>query len=122
MKEAEGDYISIDEIPKKVEKKMADVLVEHIRGELESILGVGTEEWARGGNQYGIYMQSLLDIHLQPDIEVGMASCFRPVHARLYIHIFSLVAFFMSRCSVLRVIATNRTVFFRSDDPAVLTG
>ncbi len=81
--------------PDLVEKKIANVLAEHIGVELESILGVGTEEWARGGNQYGIYLQSLLDIHLQPDIEVGMDSCFRPVHARLYIHIFSLVAFFI---------------------------
>ena len=37
----------------------------------------------------------LLDIHLQPDIEVGMDSCFRPVNDRLYIHIFGLVAFFI---------------------------
>lgn len=81
--------------PKIVEKKMADVLVEHIRGELESILGVGPEEWAKGGNQYGVYLQPLLDIHLQPDIEVGMDSCFRPVNDRLYTHIFALIAFFI---------------------------
>jgi putative ABC transport system permease protein len=81
--------------PKKVERKMADVMTEHIRGELESILGVGPEEWAKGGNQYGVFLQPLLDIHLQPDIEVGMDSCFRPVNDRLYIHIFGLVAFFI---------------------------
>ena len=81
--------------PVKVEKKMANVLAEHIRGELESILGVGPEEWAKGGNQYGIYLQPLLDIHLQPDIEVGMDSCFRPVNDRLYIQIFALVAIFI---------------------------
>ncbi|MEA3460456.1 MAG: FtsX-like permease family protein, partial [Bacteroidota bacterium] len=81
--------------PKKVELKMAEVLAEHIRGELEAILGVGPEEWAKGGNQYGVYLQALLDIHLQPDIEVGMDSCFRPVHDRLYIRIFGLVAFFI---------------------------
>jgi len=81
--------------PKKVERKMADVMKEHIRGELESILGVGPEEWAKGGNQYGVFLQPLLDIHLQPDIEVGMDSCFRAVNDRLYIHIFGLVAFFI---------------------------
>jgi len=81
--------------PEKVEKKMAEVMAKHIRVELESILGVGPEEWAKGGNQYGVYLQPLLDIHLQPDIEVGMDSCFRPVHDRLYIHIFGLVAFFI---------------------------
>ena len=81
--------------PKKVEQKMADVMKEHIRGELESILGVGPEEWAKGGNQYGVFLQPLLDIHLQPDIEVGMDSCFTAVNDRLYIHIFALVAFFI---------------------------
>jgi putative ABC transport system permease protein len=81
--------------PQIVEKKMADVLANHIKEELESFLGVDPEEWARGGNTYGVYMQPLLDIHLQPDIEVGMDACFRPVHDRLYIQIFGLVAFFI---------------------------
>ncbi len=81
--------------PQIVEKKMADVLANHIKEELETFLGVDPEEWARGGNQYGVYIQPLLDIHLQPDIEVGMDACFRPVHDRLYIRIFGLVAFFI---------------------------
>ena len=81
--------------PEEVQKKIADVFSKHIGVELESFLGVGPEEWAKGGNQYGVFMQPLLDIHLQPDIEVGMDSCFRPVHNRLYIHIFGLVAFFI---------------------------
>lgn len=78
-----------------VQQKMADVMLEHIRVELKSILGVEPEEWVAEGNQYGVYLQPLLDIHLQPDIEVGMDSCFRPVHDRLYIHIFGLIAFFI---------------------------
>ncbi len=81
--------------PGIVEQKMAEVMTEHIQGELKSILGVGPEEWAEGGNQYGIYLQALLDIHLQPDIEVGIDSCFRPVHDRLYIRIFGIVAIFI---------------------------
>ena len=48
-----------------------------------------------GGNRYGVYLQPLKDIHLQPDIEVGLEICFRPVNDRLYIYIFSLVAFFI---------------------------
>jgi putative ABC transport system permease protein len=80
---------------KIVQQKMAEVMTEHIKGELKSVLGVGPEEWAAEGNQYGIYLQPLLDIHLQPDIEVGMDSCYRPVHDRLYIHIFGLIALFI---------------------------
>jgi len=79
--------------PEQLEKEMAQVLIEHIRPELRTVLGVGLEEWAEAGNKYGVYLQPLLQIHLQPDIEVGMDICFRPVNDRLYIHIFGLVAF-----------------------------
>jgi len=81
--------------PKIVQQKMTEVMAKHIQGELKSILGVGPEEWAAGGNQYGIYLQALADIHLQPDIEVGIESCFRPAHNRIYIHIFGLIAVFI---------------------------
>lgn len=80
---------------KEVEEKMAAVMLKHIRRELESFLGVGTEEWMAGGNRYEIFLQPLTDIHLQPDIEVGVEMCFRPVNDKLYIHIFALVAFFI---------------------------
>ncbi len=78
-----------------VEQKMTGVMLEHIRGELESILGVGPEEWEAGGNRYGVFLQPLKDIHLQPDIEVGLEICFRPVNDGLYIYIFALIAFFI---------------------------
>ncbi|MDX2431799.1 MAG: FtsX-like permease family protein, partial [Bacteroides sp.] len=81
--------------PVEVEKKMEEVMQAHIRGELEAYLGVGPEEWKAGGNRYGVYLQALKDIHLQPDIEIGLEICFRPVNDGLYIKIFSLVAFFI---------------------------
>jgi len=81
--------------PARVEKEMARILKERIAPELKTVLGVGPEEWAEAGNKYGVYLQALLRIHLQPDIEVGMDSCFRPVNDRLYVHIFGLIAIFM---------------------------
>jgi len=78
--------------PGQVEQQMAEVLNKHIRPELRTVLGVGPEEWAEAGNIYGVYLQPLLRVHLQPDIEVGMDSCFRPVNDRIYIRIFGLVA------------------------------
>ncbi len=81
--------------PEAVEAKMYEVMQTHIREELEAFLGVGPEEWKAGGNRYGVYLQALKDIHLQPDIQVGMEICFRPVNDGLYIKIFSLVAFFI---------------------------
>ena len=79
----------------EVEEKMAGVMLEHIRGELEAFLGVGPEEWVAGGNRYGVFLQPLKDIHLQSDIEVGLEICFRPVNDKLYIYIFALVASFI---------------------------
>ncbi|RPI41498.1 MAG: FtsX-like permease family protein, partial [Bacteroidetes bacterium] len=79
----------------EVEEKMATVMLEHIREELETFLGVGPEEWEAGGNRYGVYLQPLKDIHLQPEIDVGLEICFRPVNDRAYIYIFGLVAFFI---------------------------
>jgi putative ABC transport system permease protein len=81
--------------PEEVEAKMSEVMARNVSTEIEAILGVGPEEWAAGGNKYGVFLQPLVDIHLQPDIEVGMEICFRPVNDRLYIHIFALVAFFI---------------------------
>jgi len=81
--------------PEVVEEKMREVMLEHIREELEAVLGVGPEEWQAGGNRYGVFLQPLKDIHLQPDIEVGLEICFRPVNDRLYVYIFSLVAVFI---------------------------
>ena len=81
--------------PDVVQEKMDEVMLRHIEGELQAILGVGPEEWKEGGNRYGVYLQPLKDIHLQPDIEVGLEICFRPVNDGLYIRIFALVAFFI---------------------------
>lgn len=79
----------------EVEEKMAGVMKEHIAEELNTILGVSPDEWVAGGNRYGVFLQPLVDIHLQPDIEVGIDICFRPVNDRLYIHIFGLIALFI---------------------------
>ncbi|MBN1133192.1 MAG: FtsX-like permease family protein, partial [Bacteroidales bacterium] len=78
-----------------VEKKMNQVLQKHITPQLHSILGVSPEEWADGGNRYEVYLQPLTDIHLNPDIELGVEICFRPVHDRNYIYIFAVIAFFI---------------------------
>ncbi len=79
----------------RVEEKMALVMNQHIGTELESVLGLDRQQWTEGGNRYGLFLQPLKAIHLQPDIELGMETCFRPVNDKSYIYIFSLVAFFI---------------------------
>lgn len=80
---------------KEVERRMQEVMLEKIRPELENVLGLAPEEWSAGGNRYGIYLQPLKDIHLNPDIEVGLEICFRPATDRRNIFIFALVASFI---------------------------
>lgn len=80
---------------REVEREMNQVMLVHIQRQLQSVLEVTLEEWARGGNTYGVFLQPLLNIHLNQDIEVGLETCFRPVNDRSYIYIFSMIAFFI---------------------------
>jgi putative ABC transport system permease protein len=79
----------------KVELEMNEIMLVHIRDQLESILDVSLEEWVKGGNKYGVFLQAITDIHLNQDIEVGLEACFRPVNDKSYIYIFSAIAFFI---------------------------
>ncbi len=78
-----------------VELKMNQILLSNVRRELKDILGISPEEWVRGGNAFGVFLQPLPNIHLNPDIEYGEENCYRPVNDRTYIYIFSLIAFFI---------------------------
>jgi len=80
---------------REVEEKMSQVMLRHITPQLESILGVTPQEWVEGGNKYGVFLQPLKDIHLNPDIDVGVEICYRPVNDRRYIYIFGVIAFFI---------------------------
>lgn len=80
---------------RKVELQMNERMLIHIRAQLKTMLDMTLEEWARGGNTLGVFLQPLKDIHLNQDIEVGADTCFRPVNDKSFIYIFSLIAFFI---------------------------
>lgn len=80
---------------RQVERQMNQVMMKAIRPQLKETLDVTPEEWVEGGNAFGIYLQPLTNIHLNPDIEYGEEKCFRPVNDRTYIYIFALIAFFI---------------------------
>lgn len=80
---------------KKVEQQMNELMLKNIRKQLKEILDVTPEEWVEGGNAFGVFLQPLTNIHLNPDIEYGEENCFRPVNDRSYIYIFALIAFFI---------------------------
>jgi putative ABC transport system permease protein len=77
--------------PKEVEAKMQTVLIKYIGPQLEQALGITIDEFADVGNRYGLYLQPLEDIHLNPHIRHGL----KPSNDKKYIYIFALIAFFI---------------------------
>jgi putative ABC transport system permease protein len=73
---------------KDVEEKIKPVLLKHIGPELQQYMGVSPEDFAAAGGRYGILLQPLLDIHLNPDVDTQ----FKQPNDRKYIYIFALVA------------------------------
>jgi len=80
---------------RKVEQQMNQVMLKNMRRQLKEILEITPEEWVEGGNAFGVFLQPLVNIHLNPSIENGEENCFRPVNDRTYIYIFALIAFFI---------------------------
>jgi putative ABC transport system permease protein len=72
----------------QVEDKFPELLREHAGPILEEFLGLSFDEFLEKGNRYAYHLQSLTDIHLNPEIEGGM----KPPHDKKYIYIFSVVA------------------------------
>jgi putative ABC transport system permease protein len=77
--------------PEEVEAKMQTVLLKYIGPQLEQVLGITLDEFAAAGNRYGLYLQPLEDIHLNPRIQHGL----KPSNDKKYIYIFALIAFFI---------------------------
>jgi putative ABC transport system permease protein len=73
---------------KAVEEKIRPVLLEHIGPEVQQYMGINLDDFAQSGNRYGILLQPLSDIHLNPAIDTQ----FKQPNDRKYIYIFALVA------------------------------
>ena len=73
---------------KDVEDKIRPVLMEHIGPEVQQYMGVSLEDFAAAGNRYGILLQPLTDIHLNPAVKTQ----FKEPNDRKYVLIFALVA------------------------------
>ncbi len=72
-------------------EKMQPVLLKYVGPEVEQFLGVQLDQWVEEGNSYGMYLQSLTDIHLDPDVDQTL----KQPHEKKYIYIFGLVAIFI---------------------------
>ena len=73
----------------ELEGKIPALLEKYIGPQLMEVLGITLEEFAAAGNSYGLYLQPLADIHLNPEIQHGL----KPSNDKKYIYIFSMIAF-----------------------------
>ncbi|MFW5820598.1 MAG: ABC transporter permease [Bacteroidota bacterium] len=71
-----------------VENKMQEVSLKYIRDNLMQALGITVEDFESKGNEYGIKLQALRDIHLNNEISGG----FKSTHDKKYLLIFSFIA------------------------------
>ena len=92
-------YILLQEeaSPEEVEAKIPSILEKYIGPQLKQVLGITLEEFTTAGNRYGLYLQPLDDIHLNPHIQHGL----KPSNDKKYIYIFSLIAFFIILLAVI---------------------
>lgn len=74
--------------PDLLQEKINTLVMENVGPQVEQILGVAIEDFINAGNSYGYFLNPLLSIHLNPDIEHPH----KPSSDKKYIYIFSLVA------------------------------
>jgi len=73
---------------KDVEEKIRPILFKHIGPEIEQYMGIDPETFEAAGGRYGILLQPLTDIHLNPAVQTQ----FKQPNDRKYVYIFALVA------------------------------
>lgn len=76
---------------KKLEAKMPQVVDKYMAPQIEKGLGVTLAEFRKKGNDVGLYLQPLTDIHLHSDFSVNL----EPSGDIRYIYIFGAIALFM---------------------------
>ncbi|HDR90447.1 MAG TPA: ABC transporter permease [Bacteroidetes bacterium] len=90
-----------------VQEKISEVMVRHMGPQIEQVMGITLDDFLASGGRYGIRLQPLKDIHLNPDILTG----FKPSNDRKYIYIFSLVAILIIAIAIINYmnLATARS-------------
>jgi putative ABC transport system permease protein len=83
-------YFLLDEahILEETELKIQEILLKYIRPQLMQILGIDAEQFIKSGNSYGLFLQPLTKVHLDPSIQGGFKS---PADEK-YLMIFGLIA------------------------------
>ena len=77
--------------PGVVEQKLNPIMLRYVGPEVKRFMGIEMDAWENEGNEYGMFLQPITDIHLNPEIEHGL----RESHDKKYVYIFSLIAIFI---------------------------
>jgi putative ABC transport system permease protein len=77
--------------PAAVEEKLNPIMLKYVGPEVQQLMGIELDAWENEGNEYGMFLQPLTDIHLNTDIEHGLIES----HDKKYVYIFSLIAVFI---------------------------
>jgi putative ABC transport system permease protein len=76
---------------KKLEAKLPQVIDKYIGPQMEKGLGITLKQFRQSGNEIGLYLQPVTDIHLRSDYTNDL----EPYGDIRYVYIFSAVALFM---------------------------
>ncbi|HXB29047.1 MAG TPA: ABC transporter permease [Puia sp.] len=76
---------------KKLEAKLPADVEKYMGSQLQKAMGMTYAQFRQKGNELGLYLQPLMDIHLHSDLNLELG----PVGDIRYVYIFSIVAIFM---------------------------
>ncbi|HTB27263.1 MAG TPA: ABC transporter permease [Puia sp.] len=76
---------------KKLEAKLPADVEKYMGSQLQKAMGMTYTQFRQKGNELGLYLQPLMDIHLHSDLNLELG----PVSDIRYVYIFSVVAVFM---------------------------
>jgi len=75
-------------LPENVNERFAPMIEKYVGEIITQFFGISIEEFFEAGNKYNMYLQPLVDIHLDPGIEQGL----KPPNDPKYLWIFGSVA------------------------------
>lgn len=86
-----GTYVLLkpNSDPKVVDSKIVELIRKYVGVEIQKYFGISLEDFFSKGNKYRMYLQPLLDIHLNPDVAQETKSPNDPK----YLFIFGSIAF-----------------------------
>jgi len=74
--------------PKEVDKKIPEMIAKYVGPLIQQAIGISIEDFLTQGNKYSMFLQPLLKIHLQPEVQQDT----KPANDPKYLYIFASIA------------------------------